>query len=477
MRGHTAGNENIDRSAQAGLWYVMLKAFRIATLIAILAATAGCAGSAGRWGQFHGDLSSRGFQPVSSGYALSAAWVSRPYKITSSSPVIGKDFQGREILYVGTTDGLLVAINAADGSEKWQRRLGTFKTAARIVSSPAVSKTGDIYVITSRRAADGRLHSTLHKVDPFSNPRWAYRFPDSGFTSGAPKVFTSGSGTLIFVFVTVDGPGGLQGQLFVLRDDRRRARLLARKALGPCCHEITGTGSSLKSGADFLKDSWNFVGTFPVASGQNGSGLPDFFVDPTVAVGSDGGQALIAVVGNLCSIGVYRWSGTQLSVLWRKEHKPARYSSPVLLANGLMVFGRRDGKVLAYDALTGVKMWQFDAGQPVLATPAAAPDQFVFLVSKSRIQVLHANDGRLVLDGPLARRLQLLAQTHASPAVTANRVYVSSGEMLTLSYDLKTRSHDSNFHGNGLSSVAVGSNGAVYAVAQDGTIRKYSGTQ
>ena len=50
-------------------------------------------------------------------------------------------------------------------------------------------------------------------------------------------------------------------------------------------------------------------------------------------------------------------------------------------------------------------------------------------------------------------------------------------EMLTATYDLKARSHDTNFHGNGLSSIAIGRDGAVYAVAADGTLQKYAGTQ
>jgi hypothetical protein len=60
--------------------------------------------------------------------------------------------------------------------------------------------------------------------------------------------------------------------------------------------------------------------------------------------------------------------------------------------------------------------------------------------------------------------------------VTANRVYVSAAEMLTVTYDFKARGHDTNFQGNGLSSVAVSTSGDVYAVGIDGTIRKYKGT-
>jgi outer membrane protein assembly factor BamB len=141
-----------------------------------------------------------------------------------------------------------------------------------------------------------------------------------------------------------------------------------------------------------------------------------------------------------------------------------------------MVFGRRDGQVLAYDVETGIEMWEYDAGQAVLATPAIPEEQLVFVVSKDHLQVINALDGTLVHDNKIPRKLPLLGATHASPAVTANRVYVSTFEMLTATYDLKTRGHDTTFNGNGLSSVAVGSDGAVYGVAADGTIRKYEGT-
>jgi hypothetical protein len=49
--------------------------------------------------------------------------------------------------------------------------------------------------------------------------------------------------------------------------------------------------------------------------------------------------------------------------------------------------------------------------------------------------------------------------------------------MLTFSHDLSTRSQDTNFRGNGLASIALSNNGALYVVAADGTIRKYQSAQ
>jgi hypothetical protein len=232
--------------------------------------------------------------------------------------------------------------------------------------------------------------------------------------------------------------------------------------------------------ADFKADlvkTREIIEKFPLERQAGELELPDVFVEPTVAVVADSGNPLIAIADNLCSIGVFEWNGRNLDVLWHQEHKFEKHSSASILVNGMMVYGRRDGMVLAHDVKTGVKMWEHDAGQAVFATPAGSPDLHVFIVSKNQLQVLNAADGSLVQGANFSGKLPLMGATHASPAVTANLIYVSSLEMLTTTYDLKTRASDTNFRGNGLSSLAVGRDGAIYAVAIDGTVRKYAGTE
>ena len=452
-------------------WRRLVLAF---TLLALL----GCVGGKStRWGHFHGNLPSQGNQPVDSGFALSSSWNSKPYRITSSSPVIGSDFQDREIIYVGTADGMLVALRSEDGSEKWKKSLDPVGSETRIISSPSVSDQRNIYVISNRKVADGRFRSRLHKIDQFSHQRWSYTFPDNGFASGSPKVVAAQNETLVFVYLSVGMAEDSQGELFVLRDEGRRVQLADRKSLANCRYSPSDSGSGPDDLFDFYEDTWNLVGSFPPFSDEKGVVLRDRFIDPTVAVVADREKPLIAIADNLCSIGAFEWDGTSLSLLWRREHSFEKHSSAAVSANGLMVFGRQDGKVQAYDVETGVTMWEYDAGQPVFATPGIAAEKYVFVVSKDHIQVLNISDGTLVHDDKSSFKLPLLGVTHTSPAVAANRVYVSTFEMLTVTYDLKTRVHDTNFHGNGLSSVAIGPDGAVYGVASDGTIHKYAGTE
>jgi len=459
----------------------MNNSLRKAIVLFLMVTLIGCAaGNTSRWRHFHGDAASSGFQPVESGFALSSRWVSNPYRITSASPVIGVDYQGREVVYIGTTNGKVIAIRSEDGTQKWQRSLGSHPSNSRIVSSASVSENGDIYVISNHETDEGILLSTLHKVDQFSNPKWSYAFPDNGYTTGSPKVVSSRNGSLIFVYVSVGMPADIQGELFVLRDTGNAAQLLARKPLGACRFDAAGSRPGLKKVLQSMKDAWKVLGRFPVEYKQGeiaAAAVPDVFIDPTAAVVSDNGGTLIAIPDSLCSIGVFEWDEKQLSVLWRQQHDFDRHTSAAVLPGGLMVFGGDDGKVVAYDAKTGVKMWEYDAGQPVFATPASSSGRQVFVVSKDQLHVLSAADGNVQGDARSAEQLPLVGATHSSPAVTANRVYVSSYEMLTVTYDLKARSHDTNFHGNGLSSIAIGRDGAVYAVAADGTLRKYAGKE
>jgi outer membrane protein assembly factor BamB len=447
-------------------------------LILVLVALAGCAGGKPtRWGHFHGNLSNQGIQTVESGFALSSHWISKSYQITSSSPVIGSDFQDREIVYIGSADGVLLALRSEDGSEKWKKSLAEAGSGSRIISSPSVSDQRNIYVISSRKVGDRLFESTLHKIDQFGNQRWSFTFPDNGFGGGSPKVMTIQNETLIFVYLVVGMDEEPRGDLFALRDEGGRVELVDRQFLATCRYDPSDSGSNLNELLDYYADTWDLVGSFPPDSDEKGVVLPDRFVDPTVAVVAGREKPLIAITDNLCSIGVFEWNGSRLSALWRQEHSFEKHSSAAISSEGLMVFGKQDGYVQAYDVETGVKMWEFDAGRAALATPGIAEEKFVFVVSKDQIQVLNISDGSLVQDEKSKGQLPLLGMTHSSPAVTANRVYLSTFEMLTVTYDLKTRGHDTNFHGNGLSSVAIGHGGAVYAVASDGTIYKYAGTE
>ena len=426
-----------------------------------------------RWKNFQGDLPGQGYLAVKSGFAVSSAWTSSPYHITTSSPVIGIDSNGREVIYFGTVDGELVALNSEDGNERWRRSFATDSKSTAIISTPAISTDGSIYVITNQRYEDGLIRSVLHKVDEFSRIRWSYTISDDGFTSGAPKVLVWGQDTLVFIYVTLFVDENPQGALLVLLDKGKEVDVLDRESLGTCQWGSTDLQAHREDVVNALAALWDFSSVFTPETAEGGKQIPDIFIDPSVAVMTARKLPLIAIADNLCNLGAFEWDD-ELSIVWREFHSYEKHSSTALLPNGLMVFGRQSGSVLAHDMETGLKIWSYHAGRPVFATPAAT-HSYLFVVAKDHLIVLNQKDGSLVYDADSPRQFRLPHQTYASPAVTQNRVYVSTSAMMTFSYDLSTRSQDTNFRGNGLASIALGNNGAIYAVAADGRIHKYPG--
>jgi outer membrane protein assembly factor BamB len=431
-------------------------------LAGLVLSVAGCAQTLTGWRHFQGDLSGQGFLNVKSGYAVSPAWKSEPLAIAGSSPVVGRDPLGAELVYAGTADARLVAVDAASGDVRWRRYLGADEGRSHIVSSPTVGDDGGILVLTTTELAGGRLQSSLHKVDGLGNRRWSFALPDGGVSLGSPKAFTFADQPLALVQFLTGDPGGLRSELAVVRDAGAGAELMSRHRLGDCLD--TGT-----SHARMLK-TWQLLAAWPSTPGADPAGV---VLDPSPAAKPNRSRLLIAVADNLCRVGVFEWDGRDLSRLWDDAHPGTVHASPVILSNNLVVFGRRDGKLLAYDAATGVRMWEYDVGEPILSTPSGSAGGVVFAASKEHLHAVQAGNGAAVLQAGAPQRLRIPGPSLASPAVTAECVYLPAHEMLTVSHDFKIRSHNTAFVGNGLSSAAVGSDGSLYVAAADGSIWKY----
>ncbi len=437
-------------------------------LLGLLLAAGGCSSGLSGWRYFHGDLSGAGFLNVRSGYAISPAWISAPLRIVSSSPVIGRDEKDREVLYVGTVDTQLVAIDAVGGQVLWERSLDGPSEKARMTSSPALVPDGGIIITVTRQLDGGRLQTTLHKVDPQGNLCWSYAFPDQGFSTGSPKVFVYNRQTLVVAAAEVPIPaGGVRSELLVLGDLGQRVDLLARTLLGDC--SAGGGGAGDLAG---LRRAWLGLTSFPATGGFPGQG----FLDPTPAVVVRRPKPLIAVADNVCRIAAYEWDGRELAMVWQASHDGRRLSSPAVVSGNLLVIGTDRGLLVAHDVETGVKMWEYDAGEPVLATPAGSSQGTVFVVSETQMHAVSAANGVPVIQAGSPQRLRLPGVSRSSPAVTTDCVYVATQEMVTVSHDFKARSHNTGFVGAGFSSPAVGADGSVYAVARNGAIWKFKGS-
>jgi len=118
------------------------------------------------------------------------AWSAATNDTLGSSPALGQD----GTIYVGSTDHKLYAITAS-GSTKWALDLG-----APVHGSPAVGGDGTIYVGTS--------HGKLHAVDAAGTERWTYA--TGGPITGTPAVYAGtvyvgSEDTKLHAVSTVDG--------------------------------------------------------------------------------------------------------------------------------------------------------------------------------------------------------------------------------------------------------------------------------
>ncbi|MBI1883061.1 MAG: PQQ-binding-like beta-propeller repeat protein [Chlamydiae bacterium] len=412
-----------------------------------------------KYPQFH-DGPNDGFIATRSDYAIKEKWILDVGPVAYSSPVIGED----GTLYVGTTQGELVAVNP-DGTLKWKR---DFLPNTIIMSSPSVGPDGNIYITANTQVDEKTYVSFLFSVTPSGVWRWSFAFPENRTTTSSPKTWGTARQSYIFVYVP--------DSLFIINNSG--ARVHEEKLTSYGNHTICGEGWNPFS---WLGDVWDFITEFPWEFDPSGVSFTETFgwLDPTVAIVEARNVASpeepILVVSGRTALVAFRWSPENLENLWSVEYGKdcsegdiLLTSSPMVNAAGLLVIGRKDGKIQGYGVESGDKLWEYDAGEEIMATPASFGRQ-IYAVSNGALHFLESN-------GELLNLFPLSAGTLASPILTASRVYLNLGRGVeSFSLDLETYTLDGRFQG-GLSSPTVGKDGTVYVVDWYGKMWAYPGS-
>lgn len=439
-------------------------------LCSLLVACSGGIGLDQRWSQFHSNAANQGALLVNTQNTLRPLWSIDLEPIIHSSPVL--DEEGN--IYIGATNGRLLKIDP-DGVPLCSSN----HVNETIVGSPSVGEDGNIYFITNKPLANDRFISTLRSVDANCNPRWSYEFSEEitgypGNTTASPKTLTTLGNQYVVVPVNAskvcktedcnDVEDGLS-ELFIFNGDN--GSILRRKTIGGCI-TLAGGGSDI---GGFVGDIWDAITDFL----GPGSVLQDplykiyGWIDPTIAVVNyssvveDINEPFL-VVANQClglRLTCFKWTPFSVATIireWTYEDTSHhyKYSSPGVFTNGLIVIGRDDGLVQAFDIYTGDKQWEYKAGEAVMATPSSLGRQ-IFIASLTTLHLLDYN-------GDLIRTFDLEGQTISSPSLSANHVHVSSTDgMYILSLDLLDSTKDSSSTG-GLVTPAIGVDGRIYTV-------------
>lgn len=292
------------------------------------------------------------------------------------------------VVYVGSTDGAVYAIDAATGTEKWK-----VVTKGRVVSSPAVAE-GTVYI----ESYDGLLYA----IDAVTGQvRWT-------FATGGEHRFMA----------------------------RHIHGLEPANELMPDPFDFYLSSPAVSSGRVYFGSGDGNIYAIDVASGalkwkvSTGNVVHS---SPAVADGVVfiGGwdtylHALDAVTGH---------------ELWRFKtgedeaiHNQTGIQSSPVVSDGLVYIGCRDSRLYALDVKTGQQMWAFDnKGSWVIGSPAVTQGTVYFATSDSALfQAVDAKTGALRFS--VAFKWPMFS----SPAVAGTTAYIGSHEGKLLAIDLTT---------------------------------------
>ena len=301
-----------------------------------------------------------------------------------SSPAIADG-----VVYVGSNDGNLYAIDQQTGSQKW-----TFPTEARINSSPAVdhgmvyfnSYDGNFYAVDAgtgklrwkfsnageRRYAATHLHGSLPAGETMPDPFDVYL--SSPTLSNGAVYFGSGDGNIY----ALDAQTGAPKWKFHTGD-------------------VVHASPAIVDGKLYI-GSWD-----------------SFFYALDAATGKE---------------------------LWRFKtgedpdiHNQVGIQSSAVVANGMVYFGCRDSNFYALDAATGQKRWVFNnKGSWVITSPVVQEGKVYFATSDTAL--LHILDAQT---GAPVDSLKFHWPIFSSPSIAGATLYLAGQDGKLVAIDVASR--------------------------------------
>lgn len=279
-----------------------------------------------------------------------------------SGPVDSSPAVAGELVYVGLRDGRLLALRVTDGQLRWE-----FSTGAPIFSSPTLYR-GELYVASS----DG----TLFALDAVTGlKRWSFQtdgrlisspaaYQDSvAVTSHDRNLYildsTSGRPTLIFRTASAAGTPVFDEESLFLADATGVIRSIDWR-------EHNRRFSRLVLRVKIQLAAWGLTDVIPHQAGYvwgNRASESSFVGAPVVA----GGVVYVAsTTGRLLALD--RASG---EAVWEYDTAGGILGSPSVAGNTVFV-GDNLGVLHALDAKSGESTWEFRAGGAISSTPVFA---------------------------------------------------------------------------------------------------------
>ena len=295
------------------------------------------------------------------------------WKFVTGAPVISSPAWHEGILYFGSDDGNVYAVDAATGRQQWK-----FQSAGPVPATPAVA--GGLVYFPSY---DGKFYA----VDALTGKlRWKTatggerRFEAKGLHGMQPKNQTMADPYDLFLSSPVVASGVVyfgsgDGNLYALDATTGEVRWKFKT------NNVVHSSPAYASGTLYF-GSWD-----------------SYFYAVDAATGKE----------------KWRFHGGEDELI----HNQVGFQSSPVIAGGFVYTGCRDSNVYALDASTGKESWHFNnQGSWVISSPAVVNGKLLFATSDSSLfQALDAATGKQLY------KQDTKAYVFSSPAVAGDTVY------------------------------------------------------
>jgi outer membrane protein assembly factor BamB len=284
------------------------------------------------------------------------------------------------VLYVSAQEGMLYALDAASGVERWRFDTGSSGSKRRVTSAPVAA--GDLVLF----GADDNIVRALSAVD--GRPRWQFEtkaqvFGPPAVDSGAAYI-ASADGTLYAVNLS-DGklrwqlalgeaahtsPAVFEGVVYIGAQDMRLHAVSARDGVELWSFLTSGKAEAVavvSAGQVFFGSGDSRL----YALNQNDGAMNWYYSTGDAVYTSpvvDGSAVYVASMGEALSA----LSTDTGKLLWEyNTHTPLRYA-PILMGARLYLAPANDPMLVVLDAASGAPVATQDAGEWPACQPVAA---------------------------------------------------------------------------------------------------------
>lgn len=362
---------------------------------------------------FRGGVTHAGVYPAASGSYGGVAWRTETGGPVRSSPVITAG-----VVYVGSSDGNLYALDAGRGAIRWR-----YDAGSPVTSTPAVAGNTIVFSATDGSVqavslAGKRLWRTPTGRD--AKLPWGYESGDNWTSS--PVVV--GQSVLVG-----SGDGGLYRLALATGKVEWRAATSGRVRSSPAVAgnlAIVGSFDGEVYAFDVAsgKERWRFA-TQGVEFKSDTFGFDRKSIQSSPAIAGD---VVLAGARDGFLYAIDLATGKQR---WMVDHRVSWVNCSVAISDGMVYTGTSDGAFLqALDLATGAERWRADTLGIIWSSPVVAGDKVYAVTTRGPIIAFDKASGRELW------RARYGAGSFSSPTIAGNRMFLGGDDGAVYAIDL-----------------------------------------